>query len=200
MIDYTERAQAGCGFWLLWALASTAGLALGFSVSFAALETLGKAMANAMAVAVVGAGIGASVGTAQWLVLRRQVSRAGWWALASAVGLAVGFAVAFAVVEATDESEAVGFAVAGMVGGASVGTAQWIILRRKVSRAGWWALASTVSLALAFVVVEAVPYARTLTVAGAAGGAVYGVITGDVLILLLRQPTSDKLGPSQATN
>ena len=43
------------------------------------------------------AAIGAAAGLTQWLVLRRQLPGAGWWALASAVAWAVGAVVLLAV-------------------------------------------------------------------------------------------------------
>ena len=41
--------------------------------------------------ATFGAVLGASLGVMQWLVLRRQLSRSGWWILAGSVGGAVSF-------------------------------------------------------------------------------------------------------------
>ena len=55
--------------------------------------------------------------------------------------------------------------VVGMVvRGAVVGTAQWLVLRRRLHRAGWWVLAT------------------------ALGGVGVGAIRGFVLITLLRHP------------
>jgi hypothetical protein len=167
------------------------------------LDVAGEVLFHAM----LGAMAGASVGVAQWPVLRRQVSRAGWWVLASIVGLAVGFAAAFtvvaAVVGAVVEAGAFG-AVVGAVLGASLGIAQWLVLRRQVSQADWWVLASIVSLAVGFAVVMAVigVVVRAMAVGwafivgpavgGAVGGAIYGAITGGVLVWLLRQPVSEE--------
>ena len=184
----TERKQVGWGFWLRWVsafwlwwvLASTVGLAVGGAVGgavgFAVYEEP-AGVAVVVGVAVVGAVFGASVGIAQWLVLRRQVSRAGWWVLASTVGLAVGGVVVEAVL--VGGALLVGETLVFAVFGASVGIAQWLVLRRwQVSRAGWWVLASTVGFAVTGVVVEAV----FVSLAG------YGAITGGVLVWLLRQP------------
>jgi len=147
----TERARVGWGFWLWWVLAST----VGFAVAFAVFEAVPEAVGFAVRMAVGGA----SVGIAQWLVLRQQVSRAGWWVLASSVGLGVGLLVVFGVSpRGFVVAEAVAFAVRGVVGGAVGGIAQWLVLRRQVSRAGWWVLASIVGFAV------------TLAVAGTVGG------------------------------
>jgi len=133
------HAHVGWSFWLQWALASAVGWVIGWS---AGEEAIG----------------GAAVGVAQWLVLRRQVRRAGWWVLASAVGWAVGWFFGVILV------------------GAVVGVMQWFVLRRWVRRASWWVLASAVGWAVGWFVGQA------------AVGAVAGAITGFVLIRLLRSP------------
>jgi len=138
-----EDNRVGWRFWLWWVLASTVGWFLGFLVGFIgghAVEEILPSYGNA----AIGAGLGAGVGIMQWLILRRQVSRAGWWVLASIVGLAVAPVVGTAVALAggysiTPESFGVlvGWIVVAAVGGAMAGIMQWLILRRQVSRAGW---------------------------------------------------------------
>ncbi len=118
----TARGQVGWRFWFWWVLASTVGFAVGLAVPEPVIE--------AMEEAVVGAVVGASAGIAQWLVLQWRVSRAGWWVLASIVGLAVGFAVPEAVAVAVEE---VGLAV-GLSGyGAITGGVLVWLLRRSVT-------------------------------------------------------------------
>ena len=189
------RRKPGWGFWLLWVLASSVGLAVG------------DAVVRAVGGAVSGAVFGAVAGVAQWLLLRRQVRRAGWWILASTVGLAVGLAVVNAVVGAV--SGAVPSDVVGAVVGAVSGVAQWLILRRQVRRAGWWILASTVGWAVGLAVggavgwavvnavVDAVGWAVGLAAGWAVVGAVSGSITGTVLVWLLRQPRREDERKSQ---
>jgi len=75
-------------------------------------------------------------------------------------------------------------------GGAVVGIAQWFVLRRQVSRAGWWVLASIVGFVVASTVQFAV--AVSLVAASVVVGAVYGAITGGVLVWLLRQPVTEE--------
>ena len=93
-------------------LASIVGLAVGYVVALA------------VGGAVFGAVVGASVGIAQWLVLRRQVPRAGWWVLVSTVGGAIGFAASGAADQAVGGAvgfaayeEAAGFDLSGVMGG-----------------------------------------------------------------------------------
>jgi hypothetical protein len=143
-------AVAGVAQWLLlrrqvrradwWILASTAGwavgLAVGDAVFHAVLNAVGGAVGWAVAGAVVGAVGGAVAGVAQWLLLRRQVRRAGWWILASTAGGAVGWAVGDAVVGAMGSAVrfavvlAVGDAVGGAVSGIITGAALVWLLRQ----------------------------------------------------------------------
>ena len=141
------------------------------------------------------------------MVLRRQVSKAGWWVLASAVGFAVGGAVAVAVhevVKPAGVNAAVGAAVGALL--AASGIPQWLFLRRKVSRAGWWVLANLVGAAVG------TAFSMFLAAGGVVVGikfvgdvlgflvslAMYGAITGGVMVWLLRQPAAKEIGPRQA--
>jgi hypothetical protein len=66
--------------------------------------------------------VAASAGVAQWLVLRRQVSKAGWWVLVSLTGWVVGIAMTWADVQALD-------ALPTLVAlGAAAGALSWITI------------------------------------------------------------------------
>ena len=117
---------------------------------------------------------GIAIGGMQWLVLRRQVSWAGWWVLANIAGWVVGALLNLPF----------GLFVGFAVGLAAAGVMQWLVLRRQLSRATWWLLASFVAWAagqvisgLAFPVCQA-----------PCSGAVIGAITGIALAWLLRHP------------
>jgi len=194
-----ERAQVDWGFWLQWVLASIVGWVLGVIVS---LLAMGRAMP------VVGATlVGAGIGIMQWLILRRRFRRAGWWVLASAMGWAVGWVAGQNLIEPvvmflSKYEEALGgrsvvtLSVLGVMVGGTVGTMQWLVLRRWVYRAGWWILANTAGLAAGFVASAVV--ASTLHLSGVLAtvttvmggiilGALPGAITGMTLVWLSRQ-------------
>ena len=199
-----ERAQVDWGFWLQWVLASIVGWALGVIVSLlaSAIAPVGRAM-PAIGATLVGAGIGIM----QWLILRRRFRRAGWWVLASAMGWAVGWAVGQNLIEPvvmflSKYEEALGgrsvvtLSVLGVMVGGTVGTMQWLVLRRWVYWAGWWILANIVGLAAGFVAGAVV--ASTLHLSGVLAtvtnimggiilGALLGAITGMTLVWLSRQ-------------
>ena len=76
------------------------------------------------------------------------------------------------------------------LGGLVTGTLQWRVLRGRVSRAGWWVLASTVGWMLSAAVTRAIPWGVSdedalwgLVVAGV----VWSVFTGGALVWLLRK-------------
>ena len=188
---HSARSQVGWGFWLRWVLASSVGLTLGFTVIVGLYEAFGEVV-DKPPIAVTGAVIGISIGIAQWLVLRSKLVRSGWWILASAGG----FAVAFGAIGSVEEVVAITFAV----GVASVGIAQWLVIRTEVPRSGWWVLASAVSIAAGFAIIfalpeavgEAVSYGIAETIAAGIGGAVVGAISGAVLVWLLRQAAEEE--------
>jgi hypothetical protein len=130
---------------------------------------------------ICGIVFGVITGFFQWLVLRRYLSRAGWWIVASAVGWAVGIALSWIV-----HWDDVGFVAIGAI----VGAVQWLILRRQVRRAGWWILASAVGWA--------VSWGGVGIVSGEVwGGGVGGQFTGAVLVWLLHQPHREEERKSQ---
>ncbi len=188
-----KRSQVGWGFWLQWVLASTVGLLLGFIVgfplSFLAMDMLGERLGQSFGGIVFGIG----VGVLQWLVLRRRISRAGWWVLTSAAG-GYGIVQAMFLFEGYAGSLSFGelLSITGVaaLGGAVTGTLQWLVLRGQVSRAGWWVLASTVGWGLMSMIAAlgtSWPGPMWLIVAGA----VLGAVTGGALVWLLRQPVPE---------
>ena len=185
--------QAGWGFLLGWVLACTVGWFVGFIISFVLGSIIVEGtyggefsvLGSILSGLIGGAAAGAVVGILQWLVLRRRVSRAGWWVLASCAGLAVAWGSGYTYG---------GLFVAVALGGAVAGILQWLVLRRQVSQAGWWVLASTVGwglcTAVAWAGIRLLDNYETLTptlLLLVGGGVVLGAVTGVALVWLLRQ-------------
>lgn len=126
---------------------------------------------------------GIAVGVLQWLLLRRYVTGPWPWLLASVGAVAMGALITVGV----GRFGAVQGLVAGVgLYGTVAGVLHWLVLRRLVARAGWWVLASTVGW------VVAVPVGD---VTGPPGWAIYGAVTGTVLVWLLRsQSHADEHG------
>ena len=183
-----KRAQVGWSVWLQWVLATIVCGPVRDVVLPACIGTLGDLGGNV--VGNTASGLVAGIG--QWLVLRRWLGRAGWWwVLATAGGDLLGASPLIL-------GENLGGLIATIALGLVPGTLQWLLLRRQVARAGWWVLASTVSVLAAFTAGVAASSGVGLKeselvlglVAGIASGSVFGIMSGLVLGWLLRQPVS----------
>ena len=90
--------------------------------------------------------IALATGLFQYFWLRRCLPRMGWWLAATALGLLVGLfgsSLLSRILYSFLDLQSVWFAilVTGFVG-ASLGLAQWLMLRQRVHRAGWWIVAN----------------------------------------------------------
>ena len=169
----------GWRLWFLWLMAAAFGWGWSMDPSsfgeprpFEILQSIPTI--NVPRYLSVAAG-GILVGVFQWLVLRRYVTGAVRWVLAS-LGAAVAGALLALGVGLFDAD--LGWVAGAGLYGTLVGVLQWLVLRRQVARAGWWVLATTVGWVVAIPVGD---------IAGPPGWAVYGAITGTVLVWLLRQ-------------
>jgi hypothetical protein len=142
------------------------------------------------------------LGTAQWLILRRQLSWAGWWVLAVAAGEVIGEVIGSRIGFIVDRY--LGMAVGAELSKAAVmawctteavfvATGQWLVLRHRVYQAGWWMLAATTGWVVSYAIGELVDEVVGEVIRWAVVGSVYGIITGIILVWLLRKviPESD---------
>lgn len=154
--------------WLRWIAANAFAELFGLGLTFVVVVLVISHLPNQQAVegillsffiAVLSGMIEATlVGLAQWRVLSPcfpAVTRRAWW-LATLAGAEVAYVLGYlpstlmSLGEAASESPAVPTvepaqwivlllaAGLGAVGGAVLSFAQWLVLRRKVARAGWW--------------------------------------------------------------
>src|SRR5271157_408633 len=118
-----------------------------------------------------------------------------WWLFATLLGTIIGMAIVFSGLtplrnNSSQAAQAVRGFVIGAAFGATVGTAQWLVLRRYFDRAGWWAL-------LTFIGWVAYWELNTMNLLVKAQGiafipdllnlAIFGVILGVLQWLLLRK-------------
>ncbi len=113
-----ERTRAEWGFWLQWVLASILGFAMGAAIGNAVTDLIFTAL------------FGAVGGFMQWLVLRRQITGAGWWVPAHLLGSLVGGGLGIVAFHAMS---LIGFyqfawAAAGAMFGAGLGAVTGITL------------------------------------------------------------------------
>jgi hypothetical protein len=164
--------------------------------------------------------IGTAIGLAQWLVFRHHFKRAGWWwILVTALGWTVGYFVSWSLLEAigwtTFERFEAGMTTALVMCGTVAGIVQWLLLRRETSKAAWWIVANLTGWIASVVVililggevilglanqvfnlgwVSIIIRLRTQSVVL---GAAVCILTGAVLVWLLRQPRCEDERKSQ---
>ena len=183
----TKQKQAGWGFWILWIVASAVGIFLGFFAGFY-VGALGNSLGDMLKYALVGIEIGLTVGFMQWLVLRRHLHGTGWWIPTYAAGICC------LMIMGPINAPLVASGIVALCG-AMTGTLQWLVLRGKVSRAGWLILTNTAGWGLLCLLILNVPsnlegdLMAILMLSTAA--AMLGAAAGGVMVWLLRQPAPD---------
>lgn len=108
------------------------------------------------------------------------------WVLANAVAGAVALSATGAMIRPGSLAAAVVVAVFGAVIGITLGTAQWLVLRRQIPQAYLWVLASIAGGA----VLATSGFAIGGAVGGPLGGAVIGAALGIMQWLVLRRQAS----------
>jgi hypothetical protein len=148
-----ERAQ-----WVgLTVLGLVAGVALALPLGVPIFAILGAMAGTPVVLGIVGLGLGA----AQYPVLRRHFAKSWIWIGASALGMAIGLTAGVTLVEQIGRAvvggqvnfrmlgvvgRALSFGAIGIVGGGSLGIAQWLVLRRHAEECKVWMLVNAWSL------------------------------------------------------
>lgn len=141
----TERVQ-----WMaLTVLGLVAGLALALPLGVPIFAIVGAMAGTPLVLGIVGL----SLGTAQWPIIRRHFSPSWLWIVASAFGMALGLTAGVILVEQVGRAvvggpvnfrmlgiagRALSFCAIGVLGGVSLGLAQWLVLRRHVPMCKAW--------------------------------------------------------------
>ena len=192
---------AGWALWLQWVVASTLALPVA-AVALAAVARFGaQEFEGARDYAMIGSVVGSLTGVAQWLVLRRHMSSAGWgsavvWTLSmglvGAAGLAAGFAPrqTLSVFGTAPPQGFLGVVLVTCGLGAVAGTLQWGVLRTTVSGSAWWIVATAVAAPAGLATGELLGGLGGVP----AGGAIFLGITGGMLAWLLRSDQSRRRG------
>lgn len=193
----TNQMNPGRGYWLAWFLASAMGYGMG---AFLGMSTAWRFFPAGDFGLTMGTVMGITGGYFQWVVLRERIAGAGLWGLASALGLGAAIGAVFATNQ--ENNVMAGMAILGSVFGVVSGISQWLILRGKFARAGWWLLANllgsligAIALPIASPMLESGTRELGMMIFGLVFGAGNGAITGAALIGLLRQsPSGDVEG------
>jgi hypothetical protein len=125
------------------------------------------------------------IGLAQWLVLRQRLPIQAWWGVITAAGMALGLAIAVALFGIDTTGNAL--PLRGLVTGAGIGLAQYMLLRTYTRRAAVWPVVVALGWALGWLVTRAVgvDLGPNFTVFGAAGAITFQVVSGLVLAWIL---------------
>jgi hypothetical protein len=140
-------------FWFKWVIANLGGAAIASCVIQTIAPLLEKAVLHSVARTpiseiliflyrawtggILGAlVVGSMIGIAQWFVLRTEIPLTKRFILITSLSwIFVGFFVNFYYI--------------GILGGASVGFAQWLVLSKKFFQSGWWIFANILGFGLA---------------------------------------------------
>jgi hypothetical protein len=155
------------GLRVRWTLLSAAGLAGGLIAALALGAPIQAVVGMMLVTPILTAMVGAVLGTSQWVLLRRRLASARWWIPASAAGLGLGLALGVVLVEQTGRAitggqvhvatlgsltRALSMTVVGLVSGAALGAAQYLVLRSRRAVARSWFLMSALGLGAALLV------------------------------------------------
>jgi hypothetical protein len=112
------------------------------------------------------------------------------WFLASflgyTVGMLLGAYMAYGLFD-RDTFDAIMGVTLGIVMGAIGGFAQWVVLRERITGAGWWVLASALGFAAFFGLSGVVPSNGNPAMTGIIGAVAFGLVGGIPQSLILRR-------------
>jgi len=171
----------GWRFWIAWGVAF-----FRFPLGGLAGGALVGPITTPLAGALGGAATGVVIGAAEWLVLRRRLPVSAWWIAATALGMGAG--LAFSIALLGTETVGVMLPLRGLITGAGIGGAQFLLLRGSTDRAAIWALLVALGWALGWMITRAAGVDLTLqwTVFGASGALMFQLLTGLTLAWMLR--------------
>ena len=91
--------------------------------------------------------VGLITGVVQYGLLRRHLPRMGWWVLATTGGWLLG-ALFIAIPVWLNRTDGSSIYLVFILMGLGIGAAQWLLVRRRLPRAGWWIGANVVGWGL----------------------------------------------------
>jgi hypothetical protein len=199
-------------FWIFWVLATLAGLVVDRLVfrGFGAVGMVDQLKTwiaagggqlkvyEVAAAAALGVVDGLILGAFQWLPLRRRVAKAGFWILATALGMGAALALFWWILDpvtgllwprggSIQSIFWLGLVDRGL-SGTFLGVSQWVVLRAGRRRSGWWILAMALSMVGAWCLRWFVNSGAAFLFLGAASG---------VVLVFLLAGTSEEAKPER---
>lgn len=178
----TTSSQTDRSLPIWWVIATIVGWAIGFWVC----EAIKPFLYDITHLGGDGLVIGASIGITQGiLVSRHRIASFGAWLVISSIGFGLGKFIGEAVTAGLPAT--VSHVLTGAVIGASIGVAQWLLLRTPgLSRTGWWLVANMAGWAVAWSLISLAEDSETWSMPmvyllGGLGAGVAGILTGMAL-------------------
>ena len=196
--------QSSASFpWRLWTGLTSLGLGLGIPLGFVLGVPAEIILGMMLVVPAIGLVAGASLGASQAVILRARHARGLAWIFATALGMAFGLTAGtvsielFGLQRGNPMDEALSMVVLGLAVGASVGLPQWLVLRRRMTQAGWWLAASIAGTAVAFLGGGLTAQVLAGGFRSPAGLAVFALVAG-ALMALATTPALRRMVPHAA--
>lgn len=215
MKETTPQRHSPLALWSWWVVATSIGGTLGWAIAqFLAGATLGAGLL--LAGTTVGIGIGWAQGLVVAEYFRKRTRDVDWavfvfgWLFLSAISGTVGWILILLIRGLMVSADTglrfnIEIPVLGFAGGGAVfGMGQWLAFRRGVWIALWWILANAVGWSIGVYATLRVAarihrsnspelnwsfFNFSELIAGSLGIAIFAIITGMTLILLLRKPS-----------
>jgi hypothetical protein len=187
IMTITAKSDAAWRFWGGWGLAF-----IGFPLGGLAATALVGGVSTPLEGLVGGLASGAVIGLIQWLALRRRLALTPWWIAATAAGMGVGLALGIALLGIDTGGNTL--PLRGLVTGAGIGIAQFVLLRGGTARALIWPLVVAGGWAIGWLVTRAagIDLALQWAVFGSSGALTFQLLTGLALAWLLPQAAAER--------
>ncbi len=183
----SELIPPGCGLFFRWLFASILGMGIGWAAGW----QISFLVPGTWSVAALGAITGLGLGIFQGWVLRPHFRRAmAIWTGATTLGWVVGISLGAWIAQHIGLSDVLFGLVVGLAAGFVVGAAQWAFLQKKVTRAGWWILASAFGWMSSLIF-----YQPGLSWLGFYYGTLSGIVTGVAILWLIYRPIPENDKP-----
>lgn len=184
---------------LAWIAGNFLGIAVLSAMVFALpfLKSINGVVASVLIISI-------PIGLAQWLVLRRLIPLSPVWMLTIPAGFVLSFLIYSSIPDAlrpiVDDEATLTLTIIYTAYGATIGLAQWVILRRHFARSSIWILGSSVGIGLGFGLVLATDLInQSGFISGIVVLLVYGIATGLILLWLLNHHIRSHALRSSAT-
>jgi hypothetical protein len=165
-----KREKPHWSFYATWIILTSLCIPIAYSLSFVILGIIIKFVGDYIYVDgvrhisedylglyVIVPVVGLTTGVLQYALLRRYLPRIGWWVLATTGGWLLGVLPITLASRLNWTNGSVNPVFLFVLMGFAIGVGQWLLVRRRLFRAGWWIGANVLSWGLLGVIMGARP-------------------------------------------